>query len=380
MSTPNMNLTVPIVSQTVGPTWANQINGDLSLIDAHDHTLGCGVPVPVAGLNINGNLSFFNSAGNFSVTDLESVQFYNQTTLASERSLYTIGDNLYYNTTGGASVQITNGTNVNAGAGSITGMTGGANVAFNPGTGAFTFEQSAGLPATLDVGTVIVRPQSIGSSGIEITAPAGASPYILTLPMSLPPSQVLMSLASNGDIIKLSIDASTLVYQTSTLLKVGVIGTANLGASIVTTAKIDNLAVTGEKLASPITTNTGGVATYTISGNGTWQSVYTIPATISLTTLRPLMIVFEGDGNGSVGGYMEASTTDAETQVLIYQNLTNITQNRITITNGIKYAPGVMSCIFSPTNTGTWTINLQVKQTSGSSTVFKNVKFFAYQI
>lgn len=382
MSTANMGLTLPIVSQTLGPTWASQINGDLSLIDEHNHTAGSGVAVPVAGLNINADLSFLTASGNFSITDLVSATFYNQAALASERALYTISDNLYYNTTGGTPVQITNGTNVNAGAGSITGMTGTtASVAFNSGTGFFKFEQSTNLPATIDAGTVLVRPQTVGAtSGISITAQAGTSSYNLTLPSGLPPGQVLMSLAPNGDIIKLAIDGSTLVLATGTLMRVGVIGSANIGAGQVGTTQIANLSVTSEKLANAITSSAGGASTYTISGNGSFQSVFPFPATISIATLRPLMIVAQGEASASLGSFIEASTTNAEIQILAYQNVTQITKNKVEIVAGVKCPPGALTCVFAPPSTGLWTINAQVKQTSGSSTVFKNVTLQIYQI
>ena len=37
---PNMNLPIPIVGQEVGPAWANDLNGCMSIIDGHNHTVG----------------------------------------------------------------------------------------------------------------------------------------------------------------------------------------------------------------------------------------------------------------------------------------------------------------------------------------------------
>jgi len=55
-----MALTEPGILTEPGPTWAGDLNADLTLIDAHDHTSGKGVQVPTAGLNINANVPFNN--------------------------------------------------------------------------------------------------------------------------------------------------------------------------------------------------------------------------------------------------------------------------------------------------------------------------------
>jgi len=49
---PNMNLPIPGVGQTLGPTWATDLNNSLTLVDQHNHTAGYGVPIPPAGLKV----------------------------------------------------------------------------------------------------------------------------------------------------------------------------------------------------------------------------------------------------------------------------------------------------------------------------------------
>jgi hypothetical protein len=49
MATANMNLSLPTVSVTIGPTWATQLNTALETVDVHDHTSGKGVQVPLPG-------------------------------------------------------------------------------------------------------------------------------------------------------------------------------------------------------------------------------------------------------------------------------------------------------------------------------------------
>jgi hypothetical protein len=51
MATPNMNLTLPVVGVTPGPTYATQNNAAFTTIDAHDHSAGKGAPISTSGLS-----------------------------------------------------------------------------------------------------------------------------------------------------------------------------------------------------------------------------------------------------------------------------------------------------------------------------------------
>lgn len=116
MSTPNMNLDLPVVGQTTDPTWATKLNTALTdQIDTHDHTSGKGVQVPTAGLNINADLSFNSN----DAIDLRGVFLNNNvaTLLSSDvRALYVSGGNLYYNNNSGVAIQLTTGSSLNTGA------------------------------------------------------------------------------------------------------------------------------------------------------------------------------------------------------------------------------------------------------------------------
>jgi len=50
-NTPNMNLTIPTVGVTTGPTYATDINNALTTIDSHDHSPGNGVAISNAGIS-----------------------------------------------------------------------------------------------------------------------------------------------------------------------------------------------------------------------------------------------------------------------------------------------------------------------------------------
>lgn len=109
MATTFLNLTLPVVTVTLGPTWANQLNAALEVVDLHDHTSGKGVQIPTAGLNINENLDFQSNKA-FS---LYSSQFINQasalTGASNAGSVYMANGNLYFTNNSGVAIQLTDG-------------------------------------------------------------------------------------------------------------------------------------------------------------------------------------------------------------------------------------------------------------------------------
>lgn len=111
-TTPFMDLELPVVSEQIGPTWADELNAALEVIDAHTHASGRGVQVPTAGLNINAALSF----NGVKAYDLFSTQ-YDPVTVpltgaSNANSVSVSGGNLYYTNGSGISVQITSGGSV----------------------------------------------------------------------------------------------------------------------------------------------------------------------------------------------------------------------------------------------------------------------------
>ena len=109
MATTFLNLELPTVTVTLGPTWATQVNAAFEVIDSHDHSSGKGVKVPTAGLNINADLDFNEQAA----LSLKLVNFEDQlaapsgTTFAS--SMSTFSGDLYYTNDSGVAIQLTDG-------------------------------------------------------------------------------------------------------------------------------------------------------------------------------------------------------------------------------------------------------------------------------
>jgi len=121
MATTNMSLTQSSVGVTSGPDWATNTETNWGLIDTHDHSSGKGVQITPAGININADLEFnANDA-----TELRTVAFDSSadaTTTADRRCIYESSGDIYWRNASGTAVQITSGTAVGSGVGSIDGM------------------------------------------------------------------------------------------------------------------------------------------------------------------------------------------------------------------------------------------------------------------
>lgn len=114
-----MNLNLPVVTQTLGPEWATQLNTALEVVDLHDHSSGKGVKVKTAGLDINADLTF---AG-FRALNLQASQYTSQALPLSgalnANSVYVSGGNLYFTNGSGVSIQLTTGGSIVSSPGAV---------------------------------------------------------------------------------------------------------------------------------------------------------------------------------------------------------------------------------------------------------------------
>jgi hypothetical protein len=199
-TTTNMLLTVPGVTTEPGPEYASQINGDLNIIDAHDHSTGKGVPVTPGGININANLPF---NGNNAVT-LRSTRFQAQgnplTSTASSDigCTYVAGVDLYYNDLSGNQIRLTQGGGVAGAAGSITNLVSPASAEYVSASSKFVWQSDSNIAADMDFRSAILRNSSAGSFGVTLMAPTLANNYSLTLP-TIPGSTNFMTLDASGN-------------------------------------------------------------------------------------------------------------------------------------------------------------------------------------
>lgn len=146
-TSPNMNLTIPVVGVDPGPQYALDLNTCLSLIDSHDHTPGKGVPIQSSSINITTNLPFNNN----SATGLTSTVYTSQgSALTTPQSVYVVGANLFYTNSSGQSIQITQGTGLATTAG-------------------LTQDLTTTAPVTVQFGYTLFYPHMILASGATYT-------------------------------------------------------------------------------------------------------------------------------------------------------------------------------------------------------------------
>ena len=139
MSTSGTNITAiakPAVGVTAGPTWATDLNTTIDAVDGHDHSTNKGVRITPAAINVNAAFEYNSN----DITELKTLSFDTATASTTSYSIYQASGNLYWRNGSGTAVQITTGSTVNAGAGSIDGMTGtDAGATFVNGAKAFNF-------------------------------------------------------------------------------------------------------------------------------------------------------------------------------------------------------------------------------------------------
>lgn len=311
MTTANMNLTLPTPTITTGPLWANELNSNLSLIDAHDHTTGKGMLVPVAGLDINDDLPF---GGVYGVQQASFLGLYPQLSAPpGGTKLYanSVGD-LFYRNGSSFPVQITTGNNVVPGtSGGITGLVSPAGASYDVGTETFKFYRDVGASAfaTVEHGPLVLHTTTASAPGLQIQPSASmVTGYTLTLPPTLPVSVTsFQSVDTGGTMANVAPDNSTIEISSNTLrVKPLGVDTAQIADSAIETVKVNDAAVTLPKLAN--------FSLVRSSGSGTWTngaSAITGPTAIpnlsvtitSGSSYRPIFIGLLPDDGLGAGGF-----------------------------------------------------------------------------
>lgn len=210
-TTPNMNLTLPVVGTTPEEEWAEILNEALEDVDAHSHVAGEGVPITPAAININDDLQL----NSFSLTEVESVLLNDRTTDITSRGLYAKDGNLFYYNTDGDAVQITNGDTIAGTSGSITGLSSPAGAAFSSLTDAFSWTYDSSKHAKFAHSDMQLFPydgSAAYTKSVTIKAPTtleAASSYSWTLPADLPASTEYLSISSAGVLNHASLSGTT---------------------------------------------------------------------------------------------------------------------------------------------------------------------------
>ena len=145
MATSGTNITAiakPAVGTTTSPTWATNLNTTIDAVDDHDHSTNKGIRITPAAINVNADMEFNQN----SASELKNLIFDSSVTAATTSySIYQASGNMYWRNGSGTAVQVTSGGAVNAGAGSISGMTGtDAGAAYTDGSKTFNFFTDSG--------------------------------------------------------------------------------------------------------------------------------------------------------------------------------------------------------------------------------------------
>ncbi len=362
-TTPNMNLTLPTVSQTTGPSWASQINTAFSTIDSHSHTPGNGVAITSAAININDDLSFYENAA----INLSSIGLVNQASAPPALRLYASNNDLWYSYNGITPVQITVNGSIAGATGNISGMTPQSAVVFDVATGTFTFWSSQPTSQATIVGSQVRVRATTSSSPVTIAASPTASTYTLTLPSSTPVSQALVGFSTAGVL-------SSVIPNSTISLSSNSIGVAPLS---ITTGFIANNAVTQRKLENK-NSYYSVISTQTVNG----------PASVSLGNFqanfvagRPAYICLSGlKATGSVPSPAICSSTGlVQLYLLVQDPVGNNTHFSNAAVPAFTPMPNVHGFYQVPSD-GTYTIQLTCYIPSGGSSLnIGNVALEAFQ-
>lgn len=330
-SSPYMNLPIPGVGVTAGPTYATDVNNSLTIIDGHSHVAGSGVQITPAAININSNLTM----NSFNLTSIGALTLSPNANTPANGSLYESGVDLYYIDGSGNVIRITQSGSVTGSAGTITGLPSGtASASF--GSATFTFQSATNTAANIDGGAFIFRNTSPNSTyGVTLSAPSAlASNYSLTLPI-LPAQTNVMTLDTSGNMGSTTWNdiANNRTRSTGTTVAVGGVAiSASCGVfdtSSTTLTAVTNLAVT-----------------LTTSG-------------------RPIHVVLSA--NGTEGAPSNINTSDTTAEIALFRGATNIATWIIAAAAIFDTGPGTL--VIDPQTAGTYTYTLKAKVFNGAKIV-----------
>lgn len=274
INSPNMSLPIPTVGSQPGPDYAINVNTSLTLLDAHDHTPGRGVPITPAAMNINEDLSL---NGNSLIDAISLVLSASGSASTTPMSLSAApgGESppqydLWYTPDTGVPIQITKNGIVNATASSIDGES------YSSGTFYWTQAQD-GLPTTpanFDIAAITLRPAvALTAFGVTLQpASAIASQYSINLPL-LPADQKFLTLDQSGNMVATwDVDDVTIEVATN------VVQVKNQG---ITAAKIANNTITTSQIS-----NTAGITKTQLADSAFQNTTVTLTAIATSATVR----------------------------------------------------------------------------------------------
>lgn len=204
---PNMGINLPTPGSDRG-TWDDKVNAAFMAVDAHDHTLGNGVPIRAAALNIDADIAW----GGYAITALGKLTLSPVPALVSGSTTIFVSsaDNeLYWRNAAGVNVKLTDGTSINTTlVGGIVGdySTVGAEVAYNDADEVYTFKDKSAPSkkwARIAAGEVrLYEHASTAAAYVELASPDTlAATYTVTWPDAVPSDNKLVRMAPSGALL-----------------------------------------------------------------------------------------------------------------------------------------------------------------------------------
>lgn len=211
-TTPLMGLSKP----TGGPSgdtdvWGTvYLNGDLDLLDAHDHVPGKGAPVKSAGLRIDGDVQWNYNGSYWALLNARALGLKPQpaSSVVGDLNVFYVDsatNNLFFRNNAGNSVRLINGNLIDMTL--LGGIVGdyaavGAEVAFEDANDTYTFKQQ-GSPrpwARMRCGDVDLYEAAASiTNRVRLRSPAAlAASYQVTWPAAVPAGQRLLQTSSTG--------------------------------------------------------------------------------------------------------------------------------------------------------------------------------------
>jgi hypothetical protein len=314
-----MGLELPTLHVTQDPVWSQELLDDLSLLDAHNHTLGNGVQIPTAAININADLSF----SSFNSVSTRSFRFVNEgavlSTASDLRCVYVKSGDFWYNFSSSQHVQITSGSGVNiAGTGGFQGdyITQFAVAYFNNTSNLFYYTNSSGAFSNSQIANLfLTNPTNVT---VELIPPANS--YTITFPTALPAATKIMSLDASGVIGDVyDVNNSTVQVASNNLQVVPLsINATYLAPNTITTNQISNSANIPNTKLAPTNYVTSSVINYSTSTPGSPVTLLATPVSFTASGNKLVEIsLIPGAGFGPSS--IQLTTTQTTFDPILYR-------------------------------------------------------------
>lgn len=306
--TPNMSLIVPTTGSEPGPTYANDINSSLILLDQHDHSPGKGIQITPAGLNINTNLNlqtnYLTNVGALVLTNQPSGNSTLQALYAAPGGeTSTATNDLWYTDSNGTPIQITQNGIVKSTASSIPGE--------SYAGGTFTWVQTqSGLPLTpanFAIGSILLQPTSPSTTqGVLLGPPTIPASTIQDIQLpTVPLSTSFMTMDTSGNMLT-TIPTSGGI--TGSNIASATITGSNIAAGTITGSNVGTNTITGSNIALG-TVDYNNLAPLNIAANAGTSGAFSTSSTVfvNVTNLslnittngRPIMLMVQPDNSGT---------------------------------------------------------------------------------